>query len=160
MIFSKPAASISSKAAAIVESTSSTAMTEPSVVPTAAAPTAAAKCPFDPGDATARFPLPRQRPMDPPDDYARLGETQPVRRVMQWNGAPAWFITGYANVRAMLADPRTTATDWASQPMSHSQIPRSVMFCGCVGFFSSVSTSGGCLVLRLAFRPLLSTSFL
>ncbi len=86
-------------------------MTEPAIPPTetTAAPESVARCPFQAGDAAARFPLPRQRPMDPPDDYARLGETQPVRRVTQWNGAPAWFITGYANVRAMLADPRTSA---------------------------------------------------
>ncbi len=89
-----------------------------------------AGCPFhagaalasaeDPAAATgARFPLPRQRPMDPPDDYARLGETQPVRRVTQWNGAPAWFVTGYANVRALLADARTSAD--ASHPAYPAQ---------------------------------------
>ena len=77
-------------------------------------PTAPAKCPF-----TGRFPLPRQQPMNPPEEYAKIGETQPVRRVTQWNGAPAWFITGYANVRAMLADPRTSAD--ASNPSYPAQ---------------------------------------
>ncbi len=66
-------------------------------------------CPFHAGaEPTGKFPLPRQRPLDPPEEYAQIGETRPVRRITQWNGAPAWFVTGYANVRAMLADPRTS----------------------------------------------------
>ncbi len=56
-----------------------------------------------------RFPLPRACPFDPPPRYAELGATQPVRRVRQWNGAPAWFVTGFENVRALLQDPRTSA---------------------------------------------------
>ncbi|MEN9760733.1 MAG: hypothetical protein RI906_559 [Pseudomonadota bacterium] len=57
-------------------------------------------------DGPDRFPQPRAHPFDPPPLYARLGAAQPVRRIVQWNGAPAWFVTRNDLVRALLADAR------------------------------------------------------
>ena len=47
--------------------------------------------------------------MHPPREYAAWGTEQRVRQVTQWNGAPAWFITRYDDVRALLMDPRLSA---------------------------------------------------
>ena len=66
----------------------------------------AASCPLD---SSRRFPAPRQDPMHPPREYAAWGAEQRVCRVTQWNGAPAWFITRYEDVRALLMDPRLSA---------------------------------------------------
>jgi cytochrome P450 len=68
----------------------------------------ASACPFHAQDAD-RFPLPRSHPFDPPPQYAELGRDAPVRRVTQWNGKPAWFVTRHADIRALLMDPRTSA---------------------------------------------------
>lgn len=57
-------------------------------------------------DGIDRFPQPRANPFDPPPLYARLGESEPVRRIVQWNGAPAWFVTRSDLIRALLSDPR------------------------------------------------------
>jgi len=69
-------------------------------------------CPFH-ADARAgtldRFPLPRKHPFHPPPEYAELGEKEPVRLVKQWNGRPAWFVTRYADIRALLMDRRMSA---------------------------------------------------
>ncbi|WP_406629937.1 cytochrome P450 [Amycolatopsis sp. WGS_07] len=48
----------------------------------------AAKCPFAPAPALTRRP--------------------PVSRVRLWDGSEPWLITGYAEVRAVLADPRVS----------------------------------------------------
>lgn len=66
----------------------------------------ASSCPFD---GSRRFPVARQDPMHPPRDYAAWGTEQRISRVTQWNGAPAWFVTRYEDVRALLMDPRLSA---------------------------------------------------
>ena len=66
----------------------------------------AASCPFD---SSHNYPVPRQDPMHPPREYAAWGAEQRVSRVTQWNGAPAWFVTRYEDVRALLMDPRLSA---------------------------------------------------
>ncbi|MCP2259755.1 hypothetical protein LX15_003461 [Streptoalloteichus tenebrarius] len=43
---------------------------------------------------------------DPHTGYARLREQAPVHRITTPDGAPAWLVTRYADVRAALADPR------------------------------------------------------
>lgn len=68
----------------------------------------ASSCPFHAEDED-RFPLPRRHPFDPPPQYAELGREAPVRRVTQWNGRPAWFVTRHADIRSLLMDPRTGA---------------------------------------------------
>src|SRR4051812_42661776 len=66
----------------------------------------AASCPFE---TSRRFPVPRQDPMHPPREYAAWGAEQRICRITQWNGAPAWFVTRYEDVRALLMDPRLSA---------------------------------------------------
>lgn len=44
--------------------------------------------------------------MDPPRAYAGW---PPISRVVQWNGAPAWFVTRPDDIRALLNDPRLSA---------------------------------------------------
>ena len=61
------------------------------------------------GGRIDRFPLSRQHPLHPPTEYAQLGEREPVRLVKQWNGRPAWFVTRFADIRALLMDRRMSA---------------------------------------------------
>jgi cytochrome P450 len=56
-----------------------------------------------------RYPLPRQDPMRPPAEYAEWGRQERICRVTQWNGAPAWFVTHFEDIRALLKDPRLSA---------------------------------------------------
>jgi cytochrome P450 len=49
-------------------------------------------CPFDPAPTLSRHP--RERPM---------------RRVRLWDGSTPWLVTGYAEQRALLGDPRASA---------------------------------------------------
>jgi cytochrome P450 len=65
-------------------------------------------CPYRSGDID-RFPLPRRHPFDPQPLYAELGRDAPVRKVVQWNGRPAWFVTRHADIRSLLMDRRTSA---------------------------------------------------
>ncbi|PPK71090.1 cytochrome P450 [Actinokineospora auranticolor] len=51
-------------------------------------------------------PVPRTCPYTPSAEYARLREREPVARVRLPNGEPAWLVTRYAEVRALLADTR------------------------------------------------------
>ena len=86
--------------------------------PTAAAAAAGAGCPFHAG-AGDRYPQPRANPMDPPPIYAQWGAEAPVRRVTQWNGRPAWFVTRFEHIRALLMDKRLSAD--ASHPSYPAQ---------------------------------------
>jgi cytochrome P450 len=56
-----------------------------------------------------RYPMPRQDPMRPPAEYAEWGREQQICRITQWNGAPAWFVTRFEDIRALLKDPRLSA---------------------------------------------------
>lgn len=55
------------------------------------------------------FPMLRQRPLDPPDEYSLLRRDQPVTRVRLWDGSVAWIVTRYADVRKVLLDTRFSA---------------------------------------------------
>ncbi|MEU6371574.1 cytochrome P450 [Streptomyces sp. NPDC046909] len=55
-----------------------------------------------------RFPWPRPR-IDPPEVYQWLREERPVTRVITHAGDPAWLVTRYDDVRAILSDPRVSA---------------------------------------------------
>jgi cytochrome P450 len=60
---------------------------------------------------TLRVPLPvelieRTGPFDPPAALLALKERAPVHRVTMLNGDPVWVVTGHAEARAALADPR------------------------------------------------------
>ncbi|WP_020667950.1 cytochrome P450 [Amycolatopsis nigrescens] len=51
----------------------------------------------------------RERPLDPPEHFARLREDQPISAMTFPDGNPGWLVTGYAPARAILADPRFSA---------------------------------------------------
>ena len=59
----------------------------------------------------AAEPLPMERscPFDPPDAYRRLRADGPVTRLRLPDGRLGWVVTGFAEVRALLADQRFSA---------------------------------------------------
>jgi pentalenic acid synthase len=64
------------------------------------------------------FPLARGKcPYQPPAGYAELREESPVSEVKLIDGKKAWVVTGYAEARALLADPRL------SSDRSHPEFP-------------------------------------
>ncbi len=77
------------------------------------APPPAARCPFhdevndDRHDDLASleaFPFSRTDKLKPPPQYAQYREARPVARVRLWDGSPAWLVTRYEDVRAVLGD--------------------------------------------------------
>ncbi|MCL2582258.1 MAG: cytochrome P450 [Streptosporangiales bacterium] len=52
------------------------------------------------------FPVPRGCPFSEPAEYARLRERAPVSKVRLPGGEQAWWVSGYEEGRAVLADPR------------------------------------------------------
>ncbi|WP_290057981.1 cytochrome P450 [Amycolatopsis solani] len=56
------------------------------------------------------FPLPRGKcPYHPPAAYGELHEKAPLSKVKLVDGKQAWVVTGYAEARALLSDPRLSA---------------------------------------------------
>jgi len=55
------------------------------------------------------FPFPRVDPLQPPPDLRRRQREQPVSQVRLPNGLIVWLVVRYADVRALLADPRVSA---------------------------------------------------
>ncbi|SDH91383.1 Cytochrome P450 [Sinosporangium album] len=64
----------------------------------------------DASSETPMFPIARAAgcPFDPPPELSRNREQAPVSRVRLWDGSTAWMVTRYADVRALLADPRVS----------------------------------------------------
>ncbi|WIX91749.1 cytochrome P450 [Amycolatopsis sp. DG1A-15b] len=53
------------------------------------------------------FPMPRSGcPFDPPPEYARLREEDPVAGAVLADGMPVWLVTRHADARAALTDPK------------------------------------------------------
>jgi len=52
---------------------------------------------------------------DPYSVHARLRAQRPVTPVIMPGGAPVWLITGYAEARAALADPRLSTCSIATR---------------------------------------------
>ena len=50
------------------------------------------------------FPMPRNRPLDPPPGYLDLTREHPVARVRTPRGDLAWLITRHEHVRQVLTD--------------------------------------------------------
>jgi cytochrome P450 len=48
-------------------------------------------------------------PFDPPPRLRELQAEAPITRVQWWDGSTPWVVTGYADHRALLADPRISA---------------------------------------------------
>ena len=64
------------------------------------------------------FPLAPPGTMGPPAEYGRLRARCPVARVDIDPKATAWYVTRYADVRSLIADPRLvrpTINDWPDQ---------------------------------------------
>ncbi|GAB2846843.1 cytochrome P450 [Lentzea nigeriaca] len=60
--------------------------------------------------ALPAFPLPRGKcPYQPPAGYAELHRTAPLSKVKLVDEKTAWVVTGYAEARSLLADPRLSA---------------------------------------------------
>jgi hypothetical protein len=61
-----------------------------------------------PGSAIPEYPMARASgcPFDPPPTLRTLA---PVSRIRLWDGSSPWLITGHADTRAVLADPRVSA---------------------------------------------------
>lgn len=57
-------------------------------------------------EAPPRFPFSLPSGLEPPPEYARLREEQPVLRVTLPSGDTAWIATRYEDVRAVYTDPR------------------------------------------------------
>ncbi|SEH00007.1 Cytochrome P450 [Nonomuraea solani] len=52
------------------------------------------------------LPFDRPHPLEPPPEYARLRDKEPVARVRTPDGRPAWLVTSYEAVAAVLGDRR------------------------------------------------------
>ncbi|MDO9712672.1 cytochrome P450 [Paracraurococcus lichenis] len=68
----------------------------------------AAACPFQ-SATLPDYPTRRAWPLDPPPALAEMRRAAPLARVRLWNGQEAWLVTGYAELRALLTDPRVSA---------------------------------------------------
>ncbi|GAA0584805.1 cytochrome P450 [Streptomyces crystallinus] len=55
------------------------------------------------------FPQDRTCPYQPPGAYRPLREASPLSRVTLFDGRTAWFVTGHAEARALLVDPRLSS---------------------------------------------------
>lgn len=55
------------------------------------------------------FPMKRDCPFDPPPELSRIQAESPVSRVRLWDGSHPWLITGYDDMRGVLADRRFSA---------------------------------------------------
>jgi cytochrome P450 len=51
-------------------------------------------------------------PFEAPAVLRDLANTAPITRVQIWDGTTPWFVTGYNEVRALLADPRASSDDF------------------------------------------------
>jgi cytochrome P450 len=73
------------------------------------------------------FPLAPPGTMGPPAEYGRLLAHCPVARIDIGPGVTAWYVTGYADVRSLIADPRLvrpSISDWPDAPELGGQDPR------------------------------------
>ena len=68
----------------------------------------------DASAGTPSYPMPRQCPFSPPNELGELRESAPVARARIWDGSTPWLLTRYADVRAVLADPRFSADPFRS----------------------------------------------
>ncbi|GHF49839.1 cytochrome P450 [Streptomyces mashuensis] len=59
--------------------------------------------------ATPVFPQDRTCPYDPPPAYPELAAQGPLSRMSLYDGREVWFVTGHAEARALLADPRLSS---------------------------------------------------
>ncbi|ASO20710.1 cytochrome P450 [Actinoalloteichus hoggarensis] len=73
------------------------------------------------------LPTLRERPLDPPDELARLRDREPIARMAYPDGHLGWLVTSHAAARAVLADRRFSSRQdlmRASLPHLVAQEPR------------------------------------
>ncbi|MFC0544418.1 cytochrome P450 [Kutzneria chonburiensis] len=56
------------------------------------------------------LPTTRPTPFDPPEDYRKLREDQPVSRLAMPDGSLGWLVTSYELVRAVMSGPQFSST--------------------------------------------------
>lgn len=61
---------------------------------------------MDQAIAERPYPMTRRCPFDPPEPYARLRREEPFARVRLWDGTEPFLLTRYADIKAVLSDPR------------------------------------------------------
>jgi cytochrome P450 len=64
-------------------------------------------------EAAAPLPTTRPTPFDPPEDYRKLRDSEPVSRLAMPDGTTGWLATSYEAVRFVMSDPR-----FSSNPMT------------------------------------------
>jgi cytochrome P450 len=52
------------------------------------------------------YPMQRRCPFDPPEEYSRLRASERFARVRLWDGTRPYLLTDYADIRAVLSNPR------------------------------------------------------
>ncbi|MBF6170036.1 cytochrome P450 [Nocardia blacklockiae] len=50
-------------------------------------------------------------PFAPPAEALRLGREKPLNRVRIWDGSTPWLVTGYAEFKTLMSDPRVSVDD-------------------------------------------------
>ncbi|WP_190111374.1 cytochrome P450 [Streptomyces cinnamoneus] len=65
------------------------------------------------GASAPAFPKDRTCPFQPPESYAQLRGDAPLTQVRLFDGRMAWMVTGHAEGRALLADPRLSS-EWGN----------------------------------------------
>ena len=69
-------------------------------------------------EAELRLPTVRECPFDPPAEYHRLRDEDPVARLAFPDGSQGWLLSRYEDVRSVLADPRiSSARGFTSSPI-------------------------------------------
>src|SRR5882757_6135420 len=68
----------------------------------------------------------RSCPFDPPDSAPELREHGPVAKVRLFDGSTAWLVTGHAEARALLSDPRVSSD--RSRPGFPTPVPMPAQF--------------------------------
>ncbi|MFC9294835.1 cytochrome P450 [Streptomyces sp. NPDC057011] len=69
-----------------------------------------------------KFPMSRQCPYHPPAGYEELRKEGPLAQVRLYDGRTAWAVTGYAETRRLLVDPRLSSD--RSRPDFPVLVPR------------------------------------
>lgn len=64
------------------------------------------QCPFSSEAPRAPFPIARQCPFVPPQEYREFQQYDGPVKVRMWDGREAWLFTRYDDVRAVLSDNR------------------------------------------------------
>ncbi len=55
------------------------------------------------------FPVPRTVPYQPPESYRQISSRGPLNKVTLWDKRRVWLVTGYAQGRRLLSDPKLSA---------------------------------------------------